>query len=191
MTPTRQTPLVGGLGPMGCASVPPLAQQLHPGGRRDTPTGPTSTPIFCVGLGTQGAAVVGLLASAHGHLPPAMLHPSVPGPGPGPRSPRSPSLQGRPEAGPAPEAEEGAEARAAQGPLGERPLLLLLWAGGKVGQGQGLGGRGGEQLQPGRIGLSAALTPPPRRQELPIVTQEPEGGLWSTMSPSSSPTPNG
>lgn len=80
---------------------------------------------------------------------------------------------------------------ASQGPLGERPLLLLLWAGGKVGQGQGLGGRGGEQLQPGRIGLSAALTPPPRRQELPIVTQEPEGGLWSTMSPSSSPTPNG
>lgn len=40
--------------PLGCTARQPLAQQLHPGGQRKIPAGPTSTLIPCAGLGTSG-----------------------------------------------------------------------------------------------------------------------------------------
>lgn len=159
MTATRQTPLVWGLGPKGCASVQPLAQQLAACRvRRGTPTGPTSTPILCAGLGTQGALwwVCWPLPTGTSLLPCFI---------PAPRD-RTPATQpaGEGRAGPAPEAGEGAEAQAAE--AGSRgagpPLAGTTWR--KVpaaaAAAAGHGGEAGQARRPrgqGRASSSSSL----------------------------------
>lgn len=84
---------------------------------------------------------------------------------------------------------------ASQGPLGERPLQGgtkgARWARCEAGLGEASGAGAVSSSSGGGFGSQLHSLHPREGQELPIVTQEPEGGLWSTMSPSLSPTPNG
>lgn len=160
-------------------------------GPQGHPHRPYQHPHSLCGAGDPGSSVVGLLASAHGHLPPAMLHPSAPGPDPGhPACRRGPSWPGPRSWGRS--RGPGCRSRLSGGrasPRGDHlekgPCCCCCccgpWGRGRPGA-EASGAGAGEQLQ--QFGSQLHSLRPWGGQELLNVT-------WSPVSPSSSPTPTG